>query len=316
MYSDIPNFGEIKRAHQKIVKFITQTPVLTSHSIDDIVGAKVFLKCENFQKVGSFKMRGATNVVMSYLPEQRTNGFATHSSGNHAQAVALAAKLAGTKAYIVIPENATEVKKNAVVEYGAEVIFCEPNEAAREAACEKIIKETNAIFIPPFNDSRIITGQATAAKELIEEQPDLDYIVTPVGGGGLAAGTALVANYVSPTTKVILGEPENVNDTYKSFKTGKLTPVGKKTSIADGLLVSVGELNFQIIKEYVDDVVTVKEAEIVSAMKLIWERMKIIIEPSSAVAIATIIKEKDRFAGKNVGVIITGGNVDLTALPF
>lgn len=316
MYSDIPNFGEIKRAHQKIVKFITQTPVLTSHSIDDIVGAKVFLKCENFQKVGSFKMRGATNVVMSYLPEQRTNGFATHSSGNHAQAVALAAKLAGTKAYIVIPENATEVKKNAVVEYGAEVIFCEPNEAAREAACEKIIKETNAIFIPPFNDSRIITGQATAAKELIEEQPDLDYIVTPVGGGGLAAGTALVANYVSPTTKVILGEPENVNDTYKSFKTGKLTPVGKKTSIADGLLVSVGELNFQIIKEYVDDVITVKEAEIVSAMKLIWERMKIIIEPSSAVAIATIIKEKDKFAGKNVGVIITGGNVDLTALPF
>jgi len=316
MYSDIPNFSEIKRAHQKIVKYITHTPVLTSHSVDEIVGAKVFLKCENFQKVGSFKMRGATNVIMSYIPEQRTNGFATHSSGNHAQAVALAAKLAGTKAYIVIPENATEVKKNAVIDYGAEVVFCKPNEAARAAVCEKIIKETNAIFVPPFNDSRIIAGQATAAKELIEEQPDLDYIVTPVGGGGLAAGTALAANYVSPTTKVILGEPENVNDTYKSFKTGKLTPVGKKTSIADGLLVSVGELNFQIIKEYVDDVVTVKEAEIVSAMKLIWERMKIIIEPSSAVAIATIIKEKDRFAGKNVGVIITGGNVDLTALPF
>ncbi|MEQ6118315.1 pyridoxal-phosphate dependent enzyme [Reichenbachiella sp. MALMAid0571] len=316
MYLDIPNFSEIKRAHQKIVKFITKTPVLTSHSIDDIVGAKVFLKCENFQKVGSFKMRGATNVIMSYLPEQRTNGFATHSSGNHAQAVALAAKLAGTKAYIVIPENASEVKKNAVIEYGAEVVFCEPTEAAREDTCAKILEETNAIFVPPFNDSRIIAGQATAAKELIEEQPDLDYIVTPVGGGGLAAGTALAANYVSPTTKVILGEPENVNDTYKSFKTGKLTPVGKKTSIADGLLVSLGELNFRIIKEYVDDVVTVKEEEIVSAMKLIWERMKIIIEPSSAVAIATIIKEKDRFAGKNVGVIVTGGNVDLTALPF
>ncbi|MEQ9285362.1 MAG: threonine/serine dehydratase [Cyclobacteriaceae bacterium] len=316
MFLDIPNFGEIKRAHQKIDKFIFKTPVLTSHSIDDIVGANVFLKCENFQKVGAFKMRGATNVIMSYLPEKRTNGFATHSSGNHAQAVALAAKLAGTKAYIVMPENASEVKKNAVIEYGAEVTYCESNEEAREAACQEMLEKTNAIFVPPFNDSRIIAGQATAAKELIEEQPNLDYIVTPVGGGGLAAGTALAAHYVSPTTQVILGEPVNVNDTYKSFKSGKLTPVGKKTSIADGLLVSVGELNFQIIKEHVTDVVTVKEEEIVSAMRLIWERMKIIIEPSSAVAIATIIKERDRLAGKNVGVIITGGNVDLTALPF
>ncbi|MFY0651212.1 MAG: pyridoxal-phosphate dependent enzyme [Cyclobacteriaceae bacterium] len=316
MYDNIPKFSDIKRAHQKIDKYIRQTPVLTSISINEIVGANVFLKCENFQKVGAFKMRGATNVVMSYLPEKRVNGFATHSSGNHAQAVAQAARVAGAKAYIVMPENAANVKKSAVKDYGAEVTFCKPNEKARVETCNKILEETNAIFVPPFDDSRIIAGQATAAKELIEYEPDLDYMITPVGGGGLAAGTALIANYVSPTTKVILGEPANVNDTYKSFKTGKLTGVGKKKSIADGLLVSLGELNFEIIRKYVEDVVTVKEEEIVFAMRLIWERMKIIIEPSSAVAIATIIKDRKRLAGKNVGVIITGGNVDLSELPF
>lgn len=316
MNLEIPNLSDIKRAHQRISNHIVRTPILTSHSISDMVGAELFLKCENFQKVGAFKMRGATNVIMSYRPEDRENGFATHSSGNHAQAVALASKLAETKAYIVMPNNAPEVKKKAVASYGAEITFCEPNEAAREATCNKIIKKTGAIFVHPFNDARIIAGQATAAKEFIEEEPDLDYIITSVGGGGLAAGTALAANYISPNTKVILGEPENVDDTYQSFKSGNLTPVGTKKSIADGLLVSVGELNFEIIKKYVEDVVTVTEEEIISAMRMIWERMKIIIEPSSAVAIATVLKQKNKFAGKKVGIIITGGNVDLGNLPF
>jgi len=316
MYQNIPSLSDIKRAHQRIEKYIVRTPIMQSSSINKIFGADLYLKCENFQKVGAFKMRGAANVIMSYRPEDRANGFATHSSGNHAQAVALASKVAGNKAYIVMPNNAPEVKKKAVIGYGAEVTFCEPNEQARAAACNKIIEETGAIFVHPFNDSRIIAGQATAAKEFIEEENDLDYIITPVGGGGLAAGTALVTSYVSPNTKVILGEPEKVNDTYQSFKSGKLTPVGTEKSIADGLLVSVGSLNFEIIKKHVEDVVTVSETEIISAMRLIWERMKIIIEPSSAVAIATVLKQKDQLAGKKVGIIITGGNVDLGNLPF
>ncbi len=316
MYLEIPTLSDIKRAHQSIQKHIIRTPILKSHSISDMVGAELFFKCENFQKVGAFKMRGAANVIMSYRPEDRANGFATHSSGNHAQAVALASKIAGTKAYIVMPNNAPEVKKKAVAGYGAEITFCEPNETAREAACNEIIERTGAVFVHPFHDTRIIAGQATAAKEFIEEVPDLDYLITPVGGGGLAAGTSLVAKYISPATKVILGEPENVDDTCRSFQSGKLTPVGTKKSIADGLLVSVGKLNFDIIKDNVGAVITVNEEEIISAMRLIWERMKIIIEPSSAVAIATVLKQKEVLAGKKVGVIFTGGNVDLGNLPF
>jgi threonine dehydratase len=313
---NIPSLADIKKAHQRIEKYILHTPVLTSQSVDDRVGAHVLLKCENFQKVGAFKMRGAANVIMSYLPEERTNGFATHSSGNHAQAVALAAKLAGTKAYIVMPENAPQVKKDAVLEYGAEITFCKPTEKDRQATCQRLIDQTGATFVPPFHDSRIIAGQATATKELIEEHPDLDMIVCPVGGGGLAAGTALLAHYLSPTTSVVLAEPSQVDDTFRSFTSGKLTPVGKSTSIADGLLVSVGQLNFEIIQQHVKRVITVSEDEIIAAMRMIWERMKIIIEPSSAVAIAALIKESELFRGKKTGVIITGGNVDLANLPF
>lgn len=312
----IPNLSDIKRAHKRIEKYIIRTPILTSKSINKITGTKLFLKCENFQKVGAFKMRGVANAIMSYRPEDRVHGFATHSSGNHAQAVALASKIVNTKTYIVMPNNASEIKKKAVKEYGAKITYCEPNEATRVSTCNQIIDQTGAIFIPPFDDARIIAGQATAAKEFIEEEPDLDYIITPVGGGGLAAGTALTTSYISPNTKVILGEPENVNDTYQSFKSGKLTPVGNKKSIADGLLISLGILNFEIIKSKVKDIVTVSELEIISSMRMIWERMKIIIEPSSAVAIATVLKQKKLLSGKKVGIIITGGNVDLENLPF
>lgn len=313
---EIPSLSDIKRAHTRITKYIVRTPIVTSHTINEMIGGEVFFKCENFQKVGAFKMRGASNIIMSYRPEERVNGFVTHSSGNHAQAVALASKVAGAKAYIVMPENAPQVKKDAVKEYGAEITFCEPTEEARVAACDKIMKETGAIQVHPFHDSRIIAGQATAAKEFIEEHPDLDFMISPVGGGGLAAGSALVLNYVSPTTKMILAEPSAVDDTYQSFKSGKLTKVTNPKSIADGLLVSVGELNFEIIKEHVAEVYRVEEQEIVDAMRLIWERMKIIIEPSSAVAVAALLKNKTEFAGKKTGVILTGGNVQLDQLPF
>lgn len=312
----IPSLSDIKRAHQRIAKYILHTPVMTSHSVDEIMGAEVFFKCENFQKVGAFKMRGATNVIMSMRPEERTSGFATHSSGNHAQAVALASKLAGTKAYIVMPKNAPEVKKKAVAGYGAEIIFCEPTEKARQETCDAVVAKTGAKFIHPFDDYGIIAGQATAAKEFIEENPELDIMLTPVGGGGLAAGTALSVNYLSPKTKMILAEPENANDAWQSFTKGKLIPVKSPDTIADGLKTSLGRRNFEIIKEHVGQIYTVSEQEIIDAMRMIWERMKIIIEPSCAVPVAAVLKHPTVFAGKKVGIIITGGNVDLGNLPF
>lgn len=312
----IPSLSDIKRAHQRIQQYILRTPVLTSNSIDEMVGAKVFFKCENFQKVGSFKMRGASNMIFGFRPEERIHGFATHSSGNHAQAVALASKLGGSKAYVVMPKDSTRVKIDAVKEYGAEIIFCEPNEKSRQETCDKVIKETGAIFIHPFDDYRIIAGQATAAKEFIEEVDDLDVIMTPVGGGGLSAGTTLAAKYLDPMMEVILGEPENVDDTYRSLEEGKILPVNGKPTIADGLKTTVGEKNFEIIKSHVKQVITVSEKEIISAMRMVWERMKIIVEPSSVVPLAAVLKNKKMFNNKRIGIIFTGGNVDLFNLPF
>jgi threonine dehydratase len=314
--SKIPTLSDIKRAHQRITPYIINTPILTSHSIDERTGCQVYFKCENFQKVGAFKMRGATNVIMAVQSEKRVNGFATHSSGNHAQAVALASKLAGSKAYIVMPNNAPTVKKNAVEEYGAEIVFCEPNEKSRQETCDAIVARTGAIFIHPFDDYGIIAGQATAAKEFIEEAPDLDFMLCPVGGGGLSAGTALAVNYLSPSTKVILCEPENANDAWRSFKSGERVLVDNPVTIADGLKTSLGVKNFDIIKEYVSDIYTASEEEIIQAMRLVWERMKIIIEPSCAVPLAVVLKKRSVFEGKKVGIIISGGNVDLANLPF
>ena len=311
-----PTLSDIRQAHQRIGQYIIHTPILTSHSIDDMTGASISFKCENFQKVGAFKMRGATNAIFSHRPEERVSGFATHSSGNHAQAVALAANLAGSKAYVVMPENAPKVKINAVKDYGAEIIFCEPNEKAREETCNEVIEKTGARFVHPFDDPAIISGQATAAKELIEEVHDMDIIMTPVGGGGLAAGTALSVQYLTPTTDVILAEPEEVNDAFQSFKSGKLVPATNKPTIADGLKTSLGNLNFEIIQNHVKDILTVSEKEIVDAMRLVWERMKIIIEPSCAVPLAAVLKHRSVFAGKKIGIILTGGNVDLGNLPF
>jgi len=316
MLTKTPSFSDIKRAHQRISPYIYNTPVMTSFNLDELAGCKMFFKCENFQKVGAFKMRGATNAIFSYRPEERVNGFACHSSGNHGQAVALAAKLADSKAYVVMPKDAPKVKIDAVKGYGAEVIHCEPTEQSRAETCEKVIKDTGAILIHPYDDYNIIAGQATAAKELIEEVDNLDALISPIGGGGLAAGSALVGHYLDPNLELYLGEPEEVDDFYRSIKAGK--PLTNKTAntIADGLKASVGGKNFDILKDHVKEVFTVNEEEIVEAMKWIWERMKIVIEPSCAVAFASILKNPEAFKGKRVGVIITGGNVDLSKLPF
>tara|TARA_B110000046_G_scaffold139530_1_gene146009 strand:+ start:67 stop:1017 length:951 start_codon:yes stop_codon:yes gene_type:complete len=314
--NSIPSVNDLRHAHARILPHIHNTPVLTSQFINDFSGAHLFFKCENFQKTGSFKMRGASNAIFSLNPEERRNGFATHSSGNHAQAVAYACKTAGVSAYIVMPKNAPKVKVDAVKNYGGNIVFCEPNETARQEACAKIIQETNARFIPPFDDLAIIAGQASCAKELIETHADLDYLLTPVGGGGLASGTALSVQYFSPNTEVILGEPEIVNDTYLSLKAGKIIPVSKTDTIADGLKTTVGKLNFEIIQQHIKEVITVSEDEISRAMRMIWERMKIIIEPSCAVPFAAFLGRKAFFKNKKVGIILTGGNVDLGNLPF
>lgn len=316
MLTKVPSFSDIKRSHQRIFNYIVQTPVLTSKNIDEIAGCQIFFKCENFQKVGAFKMRGAANAIFSYRPEDRVNGFACHSSGNHGQAVALAAKLAGSKAYVVMPKNSSQVKINAVKGYDAEVILCEPNDASRTQTCEDVVKKTGAILIHPFDSYSIIAGQATAAKELIEEVDDLDCIISPVGGGGLAAGTCLIAHHLDPNMDVYLGEPEAVDDAYQSLKAGEIIPNKSANTIADGLKTTVGVKNFEILKDHVKEVFTVSEEEIIAAMKLIWERMKIVIEPSCAVPFAAILKNHKTFKDKRVGVILTGGNVDLTKLPF
>ncbi len=316
MLTTVPSLSDIKRAHQRISGYITHTPVITSKNIDEIAGCNLFFKCENFQKVGAFKMRGASNAIFSYRPEERDKGFACHSSGNHGQAVSLASKLAGSRAYIIMPNNSSSVKVAAVKGYGAEVVLCEPNEKSREETCARVMEETGAILIHPFDDYNIIAGQATACKELLEEVDNLDSVITPVGGGGLAAGTALSAHYIEPKLDVYIGEPKEVDDAFNSLKAGRIIPNTSTNTIADGLKTTIGEKNFEILKEHVKEVFTVTEQEIIDAMKLIWERMKIVIEPSSAVAFASILKNPEVFEGKNVGVILTGGNVDLTRLPF
>jgi len=302
--------------HNRIKPYIHNTPVLSSGLINEIACAQLYFKCENFQKMGAFKMRGALNAVLQLSDEQKRKGVATHSSGNFAQALALSAKLQGIKAYIVMPENAPEVKKKAVKGYGGQVIECEANLEARETTLNKVVEETGATFLHPYNDYQVIQGQGTAAMELIEEHADLDYIITPVGGGGLLAGTALAAYHFSPKTKVIAGEPLGADDAWQSLEKGELIPQTNPQTIADGLLTSLGDKTFPIIRDYVEKIVRVEEDEIVSAMRLIWERMKLIVEPSSAVALAALLKEKEKYQGKKIGIILSGGNVDLGNLPF
>ena len=312
-----PNASSIREAHERIKPYIHRTPVLTNTSLNKLTGASLFFKCENLQKVGAFKMRGATNAVFSLPEEDLRKGVATHSSGNHAQALALAAHLAGTKAYIVMPENAPKVKVAAVKGYGAEVIFCKPNLQSREDTLEAVVKRTGAVFVHPYNDYDIIAGQATAALELLEELKDpLEILVAPVSGGGLLSGTALAAHFFSPKTEVVGAEPAGADDAWQSLQQGKIIPQTNPKTIADGLRSSLGDKTFPIIQRHVTEIVRVSEEEIIQAMRLVWERMKVIIEPSGAVSLAAALQSKDRWVGKSIGIILSGGNVDLELLPF
>jgi threonine dehydratase len=309
------DLDRIRAAHQRIRPHIHRTPVLTSERLDLASGAKLFFKCENFQKIGAFKARGATNAVFSLDDATAKRGVATHSSGNHGTALARAAKLRGIPAHIVMPKNSAKVKVRAVESFGAHIVFCEPNDAAREAACADVIAKTGATLIHSFENEDVMAGQGTATIELLEDA-DVDLVICPVGGGGLLAGTAVAAKSMRPQMKVIAAEPANADDTAQSFRAKKRIVTEKKFTIADGLRTNVGEQTFPIMQRYVDDVVTVSEDAIVSAMRTIWETMKIIIEPSAAVPYAAIADNKIDLAGKRVGIILTGGNVDLDALPW
>ena len=312
----VPTLDEIRQTHKAIQSMIHRTPVLHSKSIDELCGAELHFKCENFQKIGAFKMRGGASAALRLTDEQKARGLATHSSGNHAQAVARSAKILGIPAYIVMPNNAPAIKKAATKGYGAEVFFCEPTLESREATLKLVVDKTGATFIHPYNDYNIIAGQATAALELIEDIGNLDIVMAPVGGGGLICGTALVTHYLLPEAKIIGAEPEEVNDAYRSLQTGRVQENSTTNTIADGLKTSLSDKTFDIISRHVDEIITVSEGQIVEAMQIIWERMKIIIEPSSAVPFAAVWNNKAKFAGKKVGIILTGGNVDLKKLPF
>ena len=301
---------------KRISPYIHRTAVLTSRLIDEMAGAELFFKCENFQRMGAYKIRGATNAILQLSEEQRKRGVVTHSSGNFAQALALAAQNLEVEAHIVIPSNAPRVKMEGVKAYGGKIVLCEPTLEAREDTADQIAKETGATFMHPSNDEEVILGQGTAAMELLEDYRDLNCIVAPVGGGGLIAGTALAAHYFGNNCKVIGGEPFEVDDAYRSFHSGVIETNESTNTIADGLKTVLGNRTFPIIRKYVHDIIRVTEEEIVSAMKLIWERMKIVVEPSSAVALAAVLREHERFLGQQVGIIISGGNVDLGNLPF
>jgi len=311
-----PTLADVQTAAARIKPYIHRTPVLTCTSLNDLVGAALFCKCENFQKVGAFKFRGACNAVFALSDQEARHGVATHSSGNHAAAVALAARLRGVPAHIVMPDNAPTVKKAAVVGYGGSIVYCAPTLAAREATLTRVVHETGATFIHPYNDARVIAGQGTAALELLSDVADLDVIMAPVGGGGLLSGTAIVTAALSPPTQVIAAEPEAADDAYRSLQAGTILPANDPRTVADGLRTSLGELTFAIIQQHVQQIVTVSEEAIVSAMRYVWERMKIVIEPSAAVPVGALLAKKIDLTGKRIGVILSGGNVSLDQLPW
>lgn len=311
-----PDLETIRQAADRIKPHIHRTPVLRSQTFDLLTKAEMFFKCENFQKAGAFKARGACNAVFALTSGEAEKGVVTHSSGNHAAALALAAKRRGIKAFIVMPQNSPKVKQAAVKSYGGRISLCEPTLAAREAAAQKIIGETGADLVHPYNDYRVIAGQGTAALELLEEVPDLDVILTPVGGGGLLSGTALTASFISPKTRVIAAEPAGADDAFRSLRAGKIIPMLEPRTVADGLRTSLGDRTFPIIQRCVQEIVTVSEEAIIKAMRLVWERMKIVIEPSAAVPVAALLEEKLDVSGKRVAVILSGGNVDLDSLPW
>ncbi len=311
-----PGLDEIRAAAVRIRGHVHRTPVATCATVDALCGARLYFKCENLQKVGAFKMRGAMNAVLSLGPEEAARGVATHSSGNHAQALASAARACGIPAFIVMPTSAPAVKRRAVAGYGAAIFPCEPTLAAREAALRDVVARTGAVFIPPYDDDRIIAGQGTAALELVEDVPGLEWVLCPVGGGGLLAGTALAVAGLRPGARVVGAEPVGADDAARSLAAGRRLPADNPRSVCDGLLTSLGERNFPIIRRLVHAIWTVSDAEVVSAMRLVFERMKLVVEPSAVAGLAAALGHAGDLAGCRVGIILSGGNVDLDRLPW
>ena len=313
---NIPSFADMLSAHERIKPHIHRTPVLTSRVINELSGAELFFKCENFQKAGAFKARGASNAVFGLNDAQTAKGVATHSSGNHGTCLSYAAGRRGIPCTVVMPRTAPQAKKDAVRGYGGKVVECEPSTSSREAVFAEVVAETGAEFVHPYNDPRVIAGQATCSKELVEQVDRLDAVIAPIGGGGMVSGTCLTLSNLAPQIKIYAAEPEQADDAYRSFKAGHIIADDAPNTVADGLKVPLKDLTWHFVSKHVTDIFTASEQEIVDAMKLIWKRMKIIMEPSSAVPLATILKNRDVFAGKRVGMIITGGNVDLDKLPW
>jgi threonine dehydratase len=307
---------DIRRAADRIAGHAHRTPVLTCATLDAMSGARLFFKCENLQKVGAFKMRGATNAVFSLSDDEAARGVATHSSGNHAQALALAARRRGVPAYIVMPTTAPAVKRAAVAGYGAEIIPCEPTLAARESTLAQVVERTGAAFVHPYDDERVIAGQGTAALELLADVPDLDQVMCPVGGGGLLAGTALATAALAPGARVVAAEPAGADDAARSLAAGEIIPSVNPRTVCDGLLTSLGRRNFPIIQRHVAAIWTVDDPQVIAAMRLLWERAKIVVEPSGAVCLAAVLARPDEVAGRRIGIILSGGNVDLDRLPW
>jgi threonine dehydratase len=316
MLNHEPVKNDIIDAYERIKNQIHRTPILTSSALNEILDCELFFKCENLQKVGAFKFRGASNAVLSLENNDLQKGVATHSSGNHAAALALAAWKRNIPAYIVMPRTAPQIKKDAVEGYKGKIVFCEPTLKAREETLLKIVEETGAVFIHPFDNYSILAGQATCAKEIYEELTEPDYIITPVGGGGLLSGTCLSTKYFSAKTKVIGAEPKEADDAFRSIRDGVIYPSVNPKTICDGLLTQLSDKTFSIIRSNVDKIITVEEGSIIKAMRLIWERMKIIVEPSSAVTLAAVLENKDQFTSKRIALILSGGNVDLKKLPW
>ncbi|MDT1063883.1 pyridoxal-phosphate dependent enzyme [Paracoccus sp. CPCC 101403] len=312
----IPTLSDMVEARERIAPHIHRTPVLTSSFINELVGAELFFKCENLQKAGAFKARGASNAVFGLSDAQAAKGVATHSSGNHGTCLSYAAGRRGIPCTVVMPRTAPQAKKDAVRGYGGRVVECEPSTSSREAVFAEVVAETGAEFVHPYNDWRVIAGQATCSAELIEQVQGLNAVVAPIGGGGMVSGTCLTLSNLAPSVKVFAAEPLNADDAARSFRAGHIIADDAPETVADGLKVPLKELTWHFVRNHVTDILTATEDEIVDAMKLIWKRMKIVMEPSSAVPLATIIKNRDIFAGQRVGIIITGGNVDLDKLPW
>lgn len=311
------SIDDIRQAAERIAPYIHITPVLSSSLINELAGCRIDFKCENLQKCGAFKARGAHNAVLQLSAEQRSKGVATHSSGNHAAALSLAASRLACKAYVVMPNNTSAAKIDAVKSYGGEITFCEPNMKAREQTVLSITEKTGATLVPPYDSAQIIAGQGTAALEFLQQvEGQLDHLIAPVGGGGLLGGSAVAARALQPSITISGAEPSGADDAFQSFQSGVWQPQLAPNTIADGLRSSTGKLNFQIISDLVDDIIVLEDNDIIEAMKIIWTRMKVIVEPSSAVALAAVLKNKTRFSGKHVGIILSGGNVDLSALPW